>query len=97
MIIPSFEEIREITDSRYALVMLVAKRSRLILEGNPPFVDTDDVKPVTVAMEEILDRQVVFGESLTDREYEEKINRQKEEKLQILREEIGFDDEFIEE
>ena len=34
MLIPSFEEVNEVADSRYELVNLIAKRARLIVAGN---------------------------------------------------------------
>ena len=54
MIIPSFKELKEVADSRYELAILVSKRARKIIDGNPALVDTDSEKPVTVAIEAIM-------------------------------------------
>ena len=41
MIIPSFKELKEVADSRYELAILVSKRARKLIDGNPALVDTD--------------------------------------------------------
>lgn len=87
MIIPSFEEIEKITDSRYSLVILVSKRAKKLVDGAQPFVETESKKPVTIAIEEVLDGDIVYGKPMSNREYDKKIKAEKEEKLKILREE----------
>ncbi|KXO17038.1 DNA-directed RNA polymerase subunit omega [Peptoniphilus sp. GNH] len=84
MLIPSFSEIKEITNSRYALVMLVSKRARIISEGNPTFVESENPNPVTLAMKEILEGDIKFGQPMSDKAYAEKIEAQREAKLDIL-------------
>ena len=74
MIIPSFKELKEVADSRYELAILVSKRARKLIDGNPALVDTDSDKPVTIAIEEIMAGKIKFGEKLSDSEYEEKEN-----------------------
>ncbi len=72
MIIPSFYEIEEITDSRYALVMLVAKRARQIVDGAEPIVEEEEDEEenaVTLAIKEVLDGDITFGEPMSDYEY----------------------------
>lgn len=86
MIIPSFKEIDEVADSRYSLVMLVSKRARKIVDGAEPLIYTKNMSPVTIAIEEIIDKDIVFGESMPDREYEKKIEQEKIEKIKFIKE-----------
>ncbi len=83
MLIPSFKEIEAITDSRYALVMLVSKRARQLVEGSDPLIAVNEgvENPVTVAMMEVLDQDVIFGEPMSDAEY-----REKERQLKLAKE-----------
>lgn len=93
MLIPSFEEVREITHSRYELVNLIAKRARLIVAGNPPLEETDEINPVTVAMEEVMRKDICFGEPMSDKKYAEKIAEEREKKYEILRAQQETEDE----
>ncbi len=61
MNIPSFHELEEIGDSRYSLVMLVSKRAREIVAGNPPLINTNLEKPVSIAIEEAMEGAIRFG------------------------------------
>ena len=60
MLNPSFKGILEEGDSKYTLVMLTAKRARQIIDGEKPLIDTKSTKPVTVAIEEILEGKVKY-------------------------------------
>ena len=82
MIIPSFKELKEVADSRYELAILVSKRARKLIDGNPPLIDTDSEKPVTIAIEEIMAGKIKFGDKLSDSQYEKKIAEEKEAKKQ---------------
>lgn len=73
MNIPSFKELMEKSDSRYELCMLVSKRSRKLVDGQKALVDTDMKKPVSVALEEVMEGKIIFGQEMSDKEYEEKI------------------------
>ncbi|RVU54767.1 DNA-directed RNA polymerase subunit omega [Anaerosphaera multitolerans] len=86
MIIPSFSEIKDVTNSRYELVILTAKRARKIVDGAKPLIETDSTNPVTISIEEILDKSIVFGEPMSDREYAKKIEEEKNSKYEIIRE-----------
>ena len=86
MIIPSFEQIREVTDSRYSLVILVSKRAKLIVDGEKPFVETKSKKPVSIAIEEVLNKDVIFGEPMSNKDYDEKIEAERTRKLEFLHE-----------
>ena len=47
------EQIRQQTESKYALVVAAAKRGRAIMDGDPPFREGLAMKPVTIALEEL--------------------------------------------
>ena len=87
MIIPSFKELREVANSRYELAILVSKRSRKLIEGNPPLVDTKSENPVTIAIEEIMAGKITFGERLSDSQYEKKVAEEKEELIEKIKQE----------
>ncbi len=53
MIRPPLEALLEKIENKYALVVSVAKRARVLKEGQLPMVDVASSNPVTVALEEI--------------------------------------------
>lgn len=63
MINPSFDELKEIKDSRYLLVVGVAKRARRIVNGSSPLIDSTNKVPVTLALEEIMKGKVKIEEN----------------------------------
>lgn len=60
MLNPSFDHVLKKGDSRYTLVMLTAKRARQIVEGSESLIETDSLKPVTIAIEEIVGEKVKY-------------------------------------
>jgi DNA-directed RNA polymerase subunit omega len=52
---PSIDKLTDRLDSKYGLVVATAKRAREITNGGKPTVDIpgDNVKPVSIALEEI--------------------------------------------
>lgn len=54
MINPSFRELEEISKSRYRIAMMAAKRAKEIIDGDEPMVKGTGVKPVTIAINEIM-------------------------------------------
>ncbi len=44
-------------DSKYTLAVLAAKRAREILDGSEPLVDCKSLKPVSIALEEIVQKK----------------------------------------
>lgn len=60
MLNPSFDHVLKKGDSRYTLVMLTAKRARQIVDGSEPLVETESLKPVTIAIEEIVSERVRY-------------------------------------
>ena len=87
MIIPSFKDLSEVANSRYELAILVSKRARKLIDGNPKLIDTDSEKPVTVALEEIMAGKIKIGEKLSDSQYEKKIAAEKEELIAKIKQE----------
>ena len=88
MNIPSFKELMEKSDSRYELCMLVSKRSRKLVDGQKDLVDTDMKKTVSVDLEEVMEGKIIFGQEMSDKEYEEKIAVERLELEEKLRNEI---------
>ncbi|MDX1934215.1 MAG: DNA-directed RNA polymerase subunit omega [Capsulimonadales bacterium] len=60
MIYPAADKIEEQIDSKYALVILAAKRAKQLKEGSKPLIKTESVNPLTVALEEIASGQVRY-------------------------------------
>lgn len=57
---PSINELSNIADSRYTLVMLAAKRSRQLVDGAKPLIETNSTKPVSIAIEEIVEGKITY-------------------------------------
>jgi len=53
MINPPIGELLEKVDCRYTLAVEASKRAREIIGGSMPLFDTKEVKPLTIAIEEI--------------------------------------------
>lgn len=71
MIYPSPDKIDKQVDSKYALVILAAKRAKQLKEGSRPRVPTDSTNPLTIALEEIAEGKVQYKfdeQSLAGRE-----------------------------
>lgn len=63
MYTPSINRLSEISDSRYTLVMLTAKRSRELVNGSKPLIETDSTKPVSIAIKEIVEGKISYKRS----------------------------------
>jgi len=57
---PSLDELIKKADSRYTLVVVAAKRARVLTEQNRQGVLVPTTKPVTQALEEIANNKVRF-------------------------------------
>lgn len=53
MIDPPIGELLNKVDCRYTLAVEASKRAREIIGGSEPMIDTKEVKPLAVAIEEI--------------------------------------------
>lgn len=62
---PSLDVLRDRVDSRYTLVVCVAKRARQLLDGSPALIDAPSTKPVTVAMRELGENKIAFERTRT--------------------------------
>ncbi len=60
MIYPTLDELSKRVDSRYTLVVQVAKRARQIVAGAKPLVSVDSDKPVTIAVNEANEGKVHY-------------------------------------
>ncbi len=58
---PPMDLLKDKVDSRYTLVVMAAKRARQLLEGTgKALVDIDSEKPVTIALQEIVQDKVTY-------------------------------------
>ena len=53
MIKPSLDQLMELVDSKYTLVIIGARRARDLQDGKPQLVESQSNKPVTIALEEL--------------------------------------------
>lgn len=60
MINPSFKELEKISKSRYSIVIMASKRARRIVDGSKPLCDTAACKPVTIAIDEIMNGKLKY-------------------------------------
>ena len=60
MLYPSINEIRKKADSRYTVVVMVAKRSRDIIDGKPLLTDCEINKPVSISAREIAEDLITY-------------------------------------
>ena len=55
---PSFNKLSEISPSRYDICMMVSKRARRIVSGSAPLTNHVEAKPVTQALNEVIEGKV---------------------------------------
>ncbi|MGL4774412.1 MAG: DNA-directed RNA polymerase subunit omega [Clostridium sp.] len=60
MINPSIVELLEKVEDKYSLVIVTSKRARQIINGSEALVDIDSEKPLTIAINEVNDGEVVY-------------------------------------
>ena len=65
---PSVLELLEHADSRYTLVVETSKRARQLVAGAQPLIDPKDMKPVSIAIEEINRGLLTYRRNLEDEE-----------------------------
>ena len=68
LLYPSVDLLRQKVDSKYTLAVMSAKRARDLIDGKPKLVLTDDIKPISIATEEIADDLISYkrGEDAVD-------------------------------
>lgn len=61
---PSIDKLLRRTDSKYALVVVAAKRARMLTEGESPLIEKSNAvsisKPVSLALEEIAEGKLSY-------------------------------------
>jgi DNA-directed RNA polymerase subunit omega len=60
MLNPSLSNLLKNGESKYTLVMVTSKRARQLIDGEKPLVETSSSKPVTIALEELLEGKIEF-------------------------------------
>ena len=65
---PSVLELLNHAESRYTLVVESAKRARELVGGSQPLVDPKDMKPVSIAVDEINRGLLSYHRNLEDEE-----------------------------
>lgn len=101
MINPSFQELSEISESRYEICVMCMKRARLLIDQSKPLIKTDAQKPVTQALEEVMSGKIHSCDPgdlpcpLSDQEEEEEAYD--EEKKESLSQELSADEDLGEE
>ena len=63
---PGIVELCQKVDCRYTLVMEASKRARQLVGGAQPLIDPKDMKPVTVAIEEVNRGLLTYRRNLED-------------------------------
>lgn len=57
---PSLDILRDRVDSRYTLVVTVAKRARQLLDDKKPLIESESHKPVTIALQELAEGKISY-------------------------------------
>ncbi|MBR5110916.1 MAG: DNA-directed RNA polymerase subunit omega [Clostridia bacterium] len=65
---PAIDELDQKVDCRYTLVVESAKRARELVGGSQPLVDPKDMKPVSIAVDEINKGLLAYHRNLEDEE-----------------------------
>ncbi len=65
---PPIGELCEKVDCRYTLVVESAKRARELISGAQPLIDPKDMKPVSIAVDEINRGLLTYHRNLEDEE-----------------------------
>lgn len=60
MIYPTLSSLLNKVDSKYTLVVAVAKRARQIIDGQPKLTKVESSKPVTIAINEINEDKITY-------------------------------------
>ncbi|MDO4547497.1 MAG: DNA-directed RNA polymerase subunit omega [Clostridia bacterium] len=61
MINPPIKELLSKVDCRYTLAVETSKRAREIIGGSDPYINTKEVKPLAIAIEEVNRGLVTFS------------------------------------
>ena len=58
LISPSIDELMEKVDNKYVLSLLIAKRARMLADGDAPLTENLNINKVTTAIDEIQEGKV---------------------------------------
>ncbi|HOM42909.1 MAG TPA: DNA-directed RNA polymerase subunit omega [Bacillota bacterium] len=60
MIYPTLGSLLDKVDSKYTLVVAVAKRARQLVDGQPKLTNVNSNKPVTIAINELYENKITY-------------------------------------
>lgn len=63
---PTIAELLDKTDCRYTLVIETAKRARELVGGAQPLFETNETKPIVIAIEEINRGLVTYSRNMNE-------------------------------
>lgn len=63
MINPTLSTLLDKVDSKYSLVVAVSKRARQIVDGQSSLVESNSIKPVSIAIQEISEGKILCVKS----------------------------------
>lgn len=63
MINPTLSALLDKVDSKYSLVVAVSKRARQIVDGQKSLVESNSIKPVSIAIQEISEGKILCVKS----------------------------------
>ena len=63
---PTVNELLEYAENRYALVIAISRRARQIAGGEKALTDVDEVSPVTLASNELVEEKLIIKKSEED-------------------------------
>lgn len=68
MIYPTLSSLMEKVDSKYTLVVAVAKRARQLVDGQPRLTKVNSNKPVTIAINEINENKITYERNTPEKQ-----------------------------
>lgn len=57
---PPITELLQNVDCRYTLIVEVARRARQLVAGAKPLIETEETKPVSIAVQEVRDGIITY-------------------------------------
>jgi DNA-directed RNA polymerase subunit omega len=60
MIKPTLGELLKKVDNRFALVNVVSKRARQLIDGAPTLIRSNSTKPVSIAINEVNENMITY-------------------------------------
>ncbi|WP_101772658.1 DNA-directed RNA polymerase subunit omega [Peptostreptococcus faecalis] len=88
MLKPSMNDIAEKIENRYYLIATVSKRAREIVDNSEPLVEVkENLKPVIIASEEIIQGKVGYRLLTDDEIKEQEIEHKLEQERKLLEQE----------